>query len=1381
MAALTRAEALPGTADEPDGVDERLRERLRTLLCCALLTLLATATRPGRIIADTKIDMAVNPLGFLGRALHLWDIEQFGQLQNQVSGYLFPMGPFYALAHLAGMPPWITQRLWLATLLCTAFLGARRLAGRLAIGTPTARLIGALAYALGPHGLASLGTNSSEYLPLAMLPWMVLPLVGAAHGGGRVRAAARSGLAVACCGGINATATLAVLVVPVLYVLTRTGRPRLLRARLLAWWTVAVGCATAWWSVPLLLLGRYAYSWLLYTEKAATTTATTGPANVLRGSERWVNFLVVDGRAWWPLGHAFATETAPILCTGLIAALGLAGLMRAGLPERTFLILTLLTGLTVMVAGHAGPLALAVRDLIDGPLAPLRNLYKFDGLVRLPLALGVAHLLSSPRRSRRPWAAVGAAAALAGVMLSALSTGLSADGDFPKVPQYWREAAAWLNGRAGEQGVMVVPGARFGEYLWGRPMDEITQPLLNVRWGERQLVPAGSAGLTRMMDAIDQRITTGQGSQGLTEVLARMGVRYLLVRNDLQRSDLRGAWPARVHQALDASPGIRRVAWFGDVPAGSTLPDDAVGSPDQPYAPVEIYEVGGADDAVGLLDADRALRLYGSPEALLTLADNGLLGDRPVLFGDDDPNTTGRSVVADSLRRVERDFGELRGHTSPTLTTAERATVPATRRDILESGWDRYSTVAAYSGIRDVTASASASDVTSPAELDQSGALPYAALDGDPRTRWESGGWTGPVGQWLRVDFDHPLTPRNVTAMFAQDDRLGPPPDEIAVETETGRIVQRLARTSPAQPLRVPAGATRWLRIRVLSLTARPAVPAAARVAVPELHIDGVHAAREYRLPSVPAGATVVMSRTSGGMPACMQGSVRWVCSPFFERRDEEPYGFDRVFAAARTGTAKLSGTATLTDPGLIQRYTSTDPRLKVTASSTLTGEPATLPRAAFDADPATTWVPATGDRAPWLSLAWKRKIRVGRITVRRPAGAAFLTQVRLEGDDGQWREAPLDDNGRLSFKPMRTGHLTLRFSGLPQITDVTVPGVPPFRTLPGARVPLPCGFGPRLRLGGTDVPTRATGTYADLLQGRPIRFHACRTVTVRAGDDRLTPVPFDTFRVDSAVLSPVGAAAAADHEPAPVTVTRWTSEHRQVEVSAQQASYLVVNENANAGWQAKIGGRTLRPVRIDGWRQAWAVPAGTIGTVHLSYTPDRTYQASVLAGLNFLLILLIAARWPSRHRPDGEDARDRAAEPESAPRGTVSTVITTIAGAVGTAGIGFWAGGITASAVALVAVVVFAASARVPRVRPAAAWLPAAAMLAATASLTIGLRLQSAQNSWGAFFAETLPGLLCLLIVARLIAALAGFGTPARSDGRRSRGPRRSSESPGR
>src|SRR5262249_40536055 len=82
------------------------------IACCVVLVGLAFASHPGQILADTKIDLAINPAGFLQRALHLWDPAQFGQLQNQAVGYFFPIGPFFLLGKLAALPGWITQRLW---------------------------------------------------------------------------------------------------------------------------------------------------------------------------------------------------------------------------------------------------------------------------------------------------------------------------------------------------------------------------------------------------------------------------------------------------------------------------------------------------------------------------------------------------------------------------------------------------------------------------------------------------------------------------------------------------------------------------------------------------------------------------------------------------------------------------------------------------------------------------------------------------------------------------------------------------------------------------------------------------------------------------------------------------------------------------------------------------------------------------------------------------------------------------------------------------------------------------------------------------------------------------------------------------------------------
>ena len=67
------------------------------------------------------------------------------------------------------------------------------------------------------------------------------------------------------------------------------------------------------------------------------------------------------------------------------------------------------------------------------------------------------------------------------------------------------------------------------------------------------------------------------------------------------------------------------------------------------------------------------LRVYGGPEALLTLADEGLLGHRAVLINSDSPGLPAASVVTDTLRRRIRNFGELRTNYSPTLTATQDA------------------------------------------------------------------------------------------------------------------------------------------------------------------------------------------------------------------------------------------------------------------------------------------------------------------------------------------------------------------------------------------------------------------------------------------------------------------------------------------------------------------------------------------------------------------------------------------------------------------------------------------------------------------------------------------------------------------------------------
>lgn len=93
----------------------------------------------------------------------------------------------------------------------------------------------------------------------------------------------------------------------------------------------------------------------------------------------------------------------------------------------------------------------------------------------------------------------------------------------------------------------------------------------------------------------------------------------------------------------------------------------------------------------------------------------------------------------------------------------------------------------------------------------------------------------------------------------------------------------------------------------------------------------------------------------------------------------------------------------------------------------------------------------------------------------------------------------------------------------------------------------------------------------------------------------------------------------------------------RSVVVGAGRASYLTLSENFNRGWSARLRGRSLEPVRIDGWRQGWLVPAGSGGTVSLTFGPDRLYRDGLVAGAVLALLAIGLALIPGRPHAPGE------------------------------------------------------------------------------------------------------------------------------------------------
>ncbi len=127
---------------------------------------------------------------------------------------------------------------------------------------------------------------------------------------------------------------------------------------------------------------------------------------------------------------------------------------------------------------------------------------------------------------------------------------------------------------------------------------------------------------------------------------------------------------------------------------------------------------------------------------------------------------------------------------------------------------------------------------------------------------------------------------------------------------------------------------------------------------------------------------------------------------------------------------------------------------------------------------------------------------------------------------------------------------------------------------------------------------------------------------------------PGPQFIVDGAQLSgPLAAESptATATSVTPAATGAWGPARREVHIPAVTTSrVLVVPESINPGWVAHTSdGTRLTPVAVNGWQQGWVVPAGTSGTITLTFAPNSLYRAGLAGGLALLPLLALMAWWP--------------------------------------------------------------------------------------------------------------------------------------------------------
>jgi arabinofuranan 3-O-arabinosyltransferase len=1271
---------------------------------------LSLASSPGDISPDTKLDLTANPLRFLARATNLWNSElPFGQAQNQAYGYLFPHGTFFVAGHLLGLPGWLTQRLWWALLLTVGFWGLLRVAEALGIGSPTSRLIAATAFALSPRVLTTLGSISSETLPIMLAPWVLLPTILALRGDRSVRRlAGQAGIAVALMGAVNAIATLAGCLPAVIW--WACHRPNRRWWRYTGWWLLALALAMTWWVVALILMARISPPFLDFIESSGVTTQWSSLVEVLRGTDSWTPFVAPNATAGAPL----VTGSVAILATCLVAAAGLAGLAgtsASGMPARGRLVTMLMVGVVLLGVGYSGglgsPLAHQVQAFLDAGGAPLRNVHKLESLIRIPVVLGLAgllgriplpgsapkavwvHAFAHPERDRRVAAGIVVLTALMAATSLAWTGRITPPGTFKEIPGYWHETADWLSahntGTPTPGRVLVVPGAPFATQLWGTSHDEPLQVLGDSPWGVRDSIPLTPPQTIRALDSVQRLFAAGRPSAGLADELARQGVSYVVVRNDLDPDTSRSARPILVHRTITGSPRLQKVAEFGAPVGPGPVSGFVTDSGLRPrYPAVEIYRVAtsGNPAAPYLADIDRLARVDGGPEVLLRLDERRRLTGQPPMgpaLLTADAERAGLPVplvtVTDTPLARETDYGRVDDHSSAIRAAGDaRRTFnrvpdyPSPGADTVYGGW---------SGGR-LTASSSSSDSTTLPDV-ATAASPAAAIDSDSATAWVSNGLQSAVGQWLQVDFDHPVA-NSVITITPSATTVGAQVRRVEVETATGTTTLRFDEAGKPTTAALPYGETPWVRITAVGTSdGSPGV----QFAITDLSITQYDAGgfahpvdlRHTVLVPAPPPKAVVAQWDLGSepldRPGCARGPANVRCAPSMALAPETPATFSRtlsvpqptqvqptIWVRARSGPQLADLVA---EPGTTRAHGDSD-LVDVLGAA----------YAATDGDPATAWTApqrvVQHKTPPTLTLTLPEPTEVTglRLTPSSSPLPVHPTLVAIDLGDGP-QVGRLAESGPQSvpLKPRITDTVTVSLLDWDDVIDRTAlgfdqlkpPGLAEIAALgvdgrPIAPADAPrnqarvitvdCDHGPVIAIAGRFVHTAIHATVGALLDGAPVNAEPCdaQPIMLPTGQQELLISPGPQFVVDGAKLSgPAAISGAASSAPA--STGAWSPARREVRVEDSTASrVVVVPESVNAGWVARTSaGTRLTPIVVNGWQQGWVVPPRTSGTITLTFAPNSLYRVGLAGGLALLPLLAMLAWWPQRRRPPDDPA----------------------------------------------------------------------------------------------------------------------------------------------
>jgi arabinofuranan 3-O-arabinosyltransferase len=812
------------------------------------------------------------------------------------------------------------------------------------------------------------------------------------------------------------------------------------------------------------------------------------------------------------------------------------------------------------------------------------------------------------------------------------------------VPVYWQQALASLDQRDSAYRAFFAPSTYWTTYTWGSIKESVvaTDPNVNAVYPLR--LPIAQRYGSNLVAAIEEPYLDGASATGTAQLLRYLGVRDVVLQNDLDWQRSHTASPAEL-QALRDDPDLRPTLEFGlpgqNVDLGGSVAQSVQGPP----TPVQVLSVA---NAVPVVRAEEPVPIVvsGDGYGIAGAARQGLLPEgTPLLYSGALTPQTLQAVLAedrpsflvtDSNRREAWYFAGPRAPHSYTLPAGQ--SIPGHPNGYLLFG-DRPATqsVAEYPGLRAITASGYGAVFGTSVQY-----RPSNAFDGDPSTWWVVGSGSSPAGAWIQADLATPTRVASVSvaqpdAWWLREIR------EVRLTFSDGSSVLGTVARGTDLTITFPPRVTTSIRVTVAQIGGDPLSGRRSGSAISDIAIPGIHATETIRAPRDLFDAA---EHIPGGMEQLAASPFTYVfqrARSYYPGGPDEEVRIDRRFEVAGTRTLVLGGTVELNraaSDAQLDGVLLGSRDVTVTASSRLLGNPVFRGSMALDGDPSTAWLASA---APGRSLDIRFPAHtIDRVVVDSAVGTGRdpITRMHAVFPDGSVVYGNIADhaNGVIDFRfPPRTVSAvklvvdtyasTGGKPGAIGVNEVHIAGVRPLRLRPDAQAPCSDGVA---QLDGAPISVRAEGTVQDLLGGGSLPLATCDSAVVSLTGGWHHLVAGGGLEPNAITLTAPSRPAFTGSTVLPmVSANRSAGGDFDVQVRGAQGPYfLVTGQNWDPHWTASIDGTSLgAPTLVDGYSAGWRIDRSGSYVVTVRYGKQRLYVfALVVSALTLIVAVTVIA-----------------------------------------------------------------------------------------------------------------------------------------------------------